>query len=611
MRRDVLSYKETLGKLPPYLSDLYKLLYEDIQKDNQATLHAVELVLSFLIAGKSILSTDAVVSAVFSQSDDSDSGRSSDGEDSSDYTNSDIDTDTDSEDTEDIEDREAEHDDSCIGAVIASAPRISALPMRKTLQEKLQRRRTSQNQQVVNMCRNLVMIDTEENVFRFSHPSVSEYIMTLPAYRNDRTHARLTRRCVAEPMRKYLPGMTPRDVLLKHFPEETGYLCDPFLKYSVLSWTYHYRHVSGTPSETDKEFRAELNRFLFQEPDIFSTGLALRTSELIRCKLSHRGSSMEEVIQALKFAPAKVLHCAAIINSNIVLDQAIARGFDGINDPDRSALRPLFYAVWHGHLNITKRLLDLGANPAIYEERFGTSLHIAALRGKKDVVDALLETGDMCDINALHFGLTPLMVALQRGQSEMALHLMSKPGIDLGTPHLLSWAVTYGTDTAVKRLLSWPFIDPNKERYVIGRCTRPITDAIKFRRGRTLKALLDDPRVDITVCDKNHVNAYTAVSRSMDEDMLDIFFHHPRVDVNGCDGNGRTALHTAAVEDLKLTMAFLLALPGVRVDIRDYDGLTPLGLAIRDRKHSAAEFLRQHTAAKVIEDSDGFTIVET
>jgi len=96
-----------------------------------------------------------------------------------------------------------------------------------------------------------------------------------------------------------------------------------------------------------------------------------------------------------------------------------------VNAADRWGWSLLHYAAYDG--DMTKMLLDKGANPNIVEREMGrTPLHWAAFRGRKTKVEMLLAHGANVDTRDW-YGKTPLSLAKEGGHTEI-IELLKKHG---------------------------------------------------------------------------------------------------------------------------------------------------------------------------------------
>lgn len=98
-----------------------------------------------------------------------------------------------------------------------------------------------------------------------------------------------------------------------------------------------------------------------------------------------------------------------------------------VNTAGRKGFSLLHYAADNGNANMTRMLLDNGANPNIVERGSGqTPLHRAALDNKKTVAEMLHAHG--ADMNARDwYGKTPLSLAKEGGHTEI-IELLRKHG---------------------------------------------------------------------------------------------------------------------------------------------------------------------------------------
>ena len=90
-------------------------------------------------------------------------------------------------------------------------------------------------------------------------------------------------------------------------------------------------------------------------------------------------------------------------------------GITDINATDNLGFTPLHGAAIHGHTEISRALIELGAD---VNADFGAKpLHWAAMNGHTEIARALIELGG-ADVNADNFGSTPLHEAARYGHTE-------------------------------------------------------------------------------------------------------------------------------------------------------------------------------------------------
>ncbi len=84
-------------------------------------------------------------------------------------------------------------------------------------------------------------------------------------------------------------------------------------------------------------------------------------------------------------------------------------------------MTPLHWAVFHGHADTVKRLLDAKADVNAVTEYEVTPLSIACQNGDAAITPLLLEAG--ADVNATLPGdVTPLMSAARTGNADVVVH---------------------------------------------------------------------------------------------------------------------------------------------------------------------------------------------
>ena len=111
----------------------------------------------------------------------------------------------------------------------------------------------------------------------------------------------------------------------------------------------------------------------------------------------------------------------------------LTSGID-INVPGANRQRPLHLAVASANLALVQRLLMLGADPNARDREGMTALHWAARDGAIEIAKALLTARAKIDMRGsssfiIQRSATPLFVAIDAGQSEMA-HFLLQRGAD-------------------------------------------------------------------------------------------------------------------------------------------------------------------------------------
>lgn len=125
--------------------------------------------------------------------------------------------------------------------------------------------------------------------------------------------------------------------------------------------------------------------------------------------------------------PGKALSMAAEGGHLDVVEYLLSRNLD-VNDSERSATTPLWYAAQAGHVEIVKVLLEKGADPAMPCHR-GEPITAAAEAGHLDVIRHLLAHGANVDGES-RGSATPLWRAAKAGHKEI-VKLLLESGADV------------------------------------------------------------------------------------------------------------------------------------------------------------------------------------
>lgn len=226
-----------------------------------------------------------------------------------------------------------------------------------------------------------------------------------------------------------------------------------------------------------------------------------------------------------------------------------------IDDRAADGQSPLVLAVFSGHADVARVLLDRGADANAAGAGY-TALHAAAMRGDLATTSALLAKGanpnapltqgspvrrfaSQWALPRTFLGATPLFVAAAYREAAVVRALVAagaKPDLAIAsglTPLLVAVDGTFEKEVRPSDLTRWNLVDSDFPEV-------PTSEADVLA---TLGALLD-----------------------------------AGADVNALDANGSTAVHPVASSGWTSAIA-LLAERGARLDVRNKNGRTPLDLA--------------------------------
>ena len=134
-----------------------------------------------------------------------------------------------------------------------------------------------------------------------------------------------------------------------------------------------------------------------------------------------------ELVNAYSEDGFQPIGLAAYFGHVSIVDYLIKAGA-GVNTPSKNSLKvtPLQSAVAGGHLEVTRRLLEAGANPNVREGSGYTPLHTAAHNGDIEIVRSLIFGGADSEAMSLN-NERPIDMAIKSGHREIVALL--KAGI--------------------------------------------------------------------------------------------------------------------------------------------------------------------------------------
>ncbi|MBO9482524.1 ankyrin repeat domain-containing protein [Salinisphaera sp. G21_0] len=235
-----------------------------------------------------------------------------------------------------------------------------------------------------------------------------------------------------------------------------------------------------------------------------------------------------------------------------LLNSGVDPNFNTVDPLTNRENKPLLLAARNGKYEISKVLLEHGADPHVHDCRNCTALHLAVRQVRDQsimLLKCLLNHG--ADINARnHFGHTPLCIAIFNNEL-LAVNILLAEGADPNIPDkdgstALDFAVLRWSASMVDDLLAHD-ANPDKPGDIhSGRFSNPLCEALS-------KQYTDDDIVSMLL-------AYGA-------------------DPNKTSKNGDTPLHLAIASSNSTCVDMLLA-HGANPNIRNRSGQTALAVAL-------------------------------
>ena len=335
-------FEEALGRLPKKLSGLYDIIYTQIDQTETYGRHVAIETLTWLLCAQRLLSAEELLAAVHAV----DAGASSDSD----------------EDDDSGEEGSPEND-------------------------------------VLRLCRNFVVIDSEQRTFRFAHQSVREYLLGKLEYTVMRQHALATERCLDVYLTEPAPGLRiSRNVQQNDILEA----------YAGAYWPVHYTYVGECDFPKTHE---KVSRFLMEGTR--TSNYYLQWVSSIRSKDDEHGNpGLNQALGLVRRDPLRWQLYSAISTPETYRSVACAFGFSKfLKEPALSIMEVnqcqkvgqydytfLLFAVEYGYDQIVQLLLDRGADVNAQGRLYGNALQAASERGHDKIVQMLLDRG--ADVNA-------------------------------------------------------------------------------------------------------------------------------------------------------------------------------------------------------------------
>ncbi|MCK9543147.1 MAG: ankyrin repeat domain-containing protein [Novosphingobium sp.] len=189
-----------------------------------------------------------------------------------------------------------------------------------------------------------------------------------------------------------------------------------------------------------------------------------------------------------------------------------------------------------------------------------TPLNIIAKNNPQfqNLIELLIEYG--ADINSKDYlDRTPLINAIQKSNTEIALQLLSKPNIDIND---------FDTEALT-----------------------PLMHAIKKNNINLISEILKNPELNIDQRDNNHNNLLIyAIKNNVNFNIINILLNQPNIDINAKNINGNTALmeSISKYRDIQI-IKMLLANKKIDINIKDNLGKTAKDIAYEKRYSEAVD----------------------
>ncbi|KAL7266726.1 hypothetical protein RUND412_010717, partial [Rhizina undulata] len=327
---------------------------------------------------------------------------------------------------------------------------------------------------LLDVCQNLVVLDTELRVFRTAHFSVTEFLLEKVGIREAHTAAAevcLTLLCCEN--HAHTSPQTENYILYNY----------ALHNYVMENWTEHIR-LSGDGSST----LAELQMMFFKLSPAYSKWLVEVSRYDLALKSKYSKIQLNQVWVAYYLRLWDIFKYLLHSNSDstmrnifdytpihliarhryregikLLLEQKVV----DLNAKDNSGQKPLYIAVDGGQETMVKLLLEQEGVDLNSKDDYGqTPLHAAVYGVQETIVRMLLEQEGV-DLKAKNeSGQIPLYAAAYRGHEAIFKLLFEQQGVDLNAKYkygrtLLNAAVYQGHEAIFKLLLEQEGVDLN------------------------------------------------------------------------------------------------------------------------------------------------------
>lgn len=233
---------------------------------------------------------------------------------------------------------------------------------------------------MIDICSNLVVLDSELNVLRFAHISFQEFLEMKADLAPHYVHRVAATSC----LEFCLEGL-PRGMETHLSPK------DDFRHYSAIYWAEHCR--IAVSDGADHSITSKMEEFMFDDGDV-----ALGFIDWIQVvnKFSEKlpnDHALAKALHSVKHSASSPLFTACVFGLTPIIDNlAHAPDYDWnqMNDNGQSGL---YLAAAFNHRPIVQRLLQYKVHINAFGGKFGHPLHAACFGGHASIVELLLGHG--------------------------------------------------------------------------------------------------------------------------------------------------------------------------------------------------------------------------
>lgn len=233
---------------------------------------------------------------------------------------------------------------------------------------------------IIDICSNLVVLDSELNVLRFAHISFQEFLEMKAEFAPYNVHRVAAKSCLELCLEGLPTGMEA------HISPK-----DDFRHYSAIYWAEHCRITIS--DGVDHTITSKIKEFVFDDGDV-----ALGFIDWIQVvnKFSEKmpnDHALAKALHSVKHCASSPLFTACVFGLTPIIDnltQAPDYDWNQMNDNGQSGL---YLAAAFNHRPIVQRLLQHKVHINAFGGKFDYPLHAACFGGHASIVGLLLSHG--------------------------------------------------------------------------------------------------------------------------------------------------------------------------------------------------------------------------
>lgn len=233
---------------------------------------------------------------------------------------------------------------------------------------------------MMDICFNLIVLDSELKVLRFAHVSFQEFLEMRAEFAPHRVHRVAAVSCLELCLQGFPIGM-----------EATLVPKDNFYHYSTVYWAKHCRATDVI--ERDDVIIGKLEEFVFDEGDIALPFLSWLEELAKFSKQLTNDHPLAKDLRAVMHSGGSPLFTACVFGLSSLVDTlALTTDFDW-NQKNDLGQTGLYLAAAAGHEAIVQKLLQYAPDVNPLGGKFNHPLHAACFAGYVPIVKLLLDHG--------------------------------------------------------------------------------------------------------------------------------------------------------------------------------------------------------------------------